>query len=135
MSELKLDDPAIAEAVNKQQNIVITEQDKDAFFRTFLNDEPFIQDVSLFGGKLRLRFKTLSITENDQLLEQIKKDQNEGVADETDHYYVWISAYRLALSLTHVNGEAYREDLNEKSALLGADNMSLVKLRAQAIRK
>lgn len=112
--------------------VEISAAEKDAFFRCFLADEPYTEEVGLFGDKFKVTFKTLTLAENNDVLKQIKLDQKSGVAEDTDQYFITISTYRLATALTHINGLEFNDGATEKVVQLANDpNLTLVKLKAQ----
>jgi hypothetical protein len=56
-----------------------TEEDKTAFLESVLGGGRFVRDITLMGGKLIVRFRTLTVAEEDLILANMKRklDNNE----------------------------------------------------------
>ena len=127
----------VIEATDKILNkeLTITDVEKDEFFRCFLEDESYTEEVSLFAGKFKVKFKTLTINENNEILTQIKLDEKAGTAEETDQYFITISMYRLGLALIAVNGVPFNTDANPQAVALSQDtDLTLTKLKAEVFK-
>ena len=125
IEELKID----AEA----EEIKITEAEKEEFFKCFLADKPYQEELELFGGKFKVKFKTLTINENEQVVAQVQLDQKNGEARNDDMYFITISTYRLAIALTDINGAAFQPEIDKRAVALQAsdnENITLVKARS-----
>ena len=103
--ELKVETPQIK----------LTDSDKETFFKCFLSEKPFEEEYNLFGGKFKVKFKTLSVAENEDVLEQIKHDNTANLAEVDNGYFVNILLYRLALSIVHINGAEFEPEVTKKS--------------------
>lgn len=101
--------PTQAPTALSPETPTITAEDKENFFRAFLSGLPYTEDVTLFDGKLRLTLKGLSVEENDDVLRQISADIKQGVAANDDAYFLRILKYRLALSLTKLDGKEFSD--------------------------
>ena len=97
------------------KNPVITEADKEAFFKSVLTDKPFEDTVQLFGGKFSLTFKGLTVAQNAAVVAQIEKDKEDKIAGSNDAYFIRLSTYRMALGLSAVDGKPVdkKEDTKE----------------------
>jgi hypothetical protein len=99
--------------------VKITEEDKERFFKSILADKCYEETVSLFDNQLNLTFKALTVQENSDVVAQVERDKKNGVANETDAYYITISCYRLGLSLVSIDAQQYssvtRENFNSSS--------------------
>jgi hypothetical protein len=95
----------------EEQAPKITDEEREAFFKAFLMDEPYMEEFQLFRGKLKVVFRTLSLDENDQVFRQIKFDQNNGIAASDDSYFVKIVEYRLAGALVSLNDDPFCEGI------------------------
>lgn len=89
------------------KNIEITEEDKERFFKSMLADKPFEDTVSFFDGQLKLRFRSMTVRENNDVVGQITADRKNGIAADNDAYMITISTYRLALSLMTIDDQVY----------------------------
>jgi hypothetical protein len=100
--------------VNTEPQIKLSESDKETFFKCFLSETPYQEEYALFGGKFKVKFKTLSVEENEDVLKQIQLDNNKQVAESSESYFVSILLYRLGLSIVHINGEEFQPEVNKK---------------------
>jgi hypothetical protein len=95
-----------AEAVKTPE---LTDEDKEKFLKAVLTDQPFQETVNLFDGQLKVTFKTMSVEENNDIVNQIAKDKEHGIAENTDAYFITISTYRLALCLLSIDDKDYSD--------------------------
>jgi hypothetical protein len=91
----------------KPKKLEITDQEKERFFKSVLSDKPYEETVSLFDDKLKVTFRSLTVQENTDVVNQIIRDKESGIAVDNDTYYVTISVYRLALSMVSVDGNPF----------------------------
>jgi predicted nucleic acid-binding protein len=89
------------------KSVNITAEDKERFFKSVLSDSSYEEIVPLFDGQLKLKFKVMTVQENTDVVNQIVADRKNGIADETDAYFITISTYRLALSLVSVDDRLF----------------------------
>jgi len=94
-----------------EKTVKITEENKEAFFKAFLSDTPYIEKIPLFNGKSNAVFKTLNIEENDVVFKQIQFDQAKGIARSDDSYLIKIIQYRLSGCLVSVDDVLFCEDI------------------------
>ena len=99
----------------KRPEVKVTEEDKERFFKAFLADVPFEDTFMLFGGKVPVVFRSLSLDENDTVFKQISFDQNKGIARSDDPYVMKIIQYRLAGCLVSLNNELFCPEITMES--------------------
>lgn len=95
--------------------VKLTEEDKEKFFKAFIADEPYVEEMSLFNGKVQVVFRTVNLEENEAVFTQIQLDQKNGVARNDDSYLVKIVEYRLAGCLVSVNDEPFCPEITPVS--------------------
>lgn len=126
-----------AEQANKSiDEVTLTEEEKTDFFKCFLADTPYSETVTLFNGKIKVVFRTLTIEENDDLFRQIDMDVKADKSRKDDSYLGTIAQYRLGLSLVSINGtpfcpEITKEDVEENKE----EALTYVSARAATIKK
>jgi hypothetical protein len=82
-------------------------EDKEKFFKCVLTDTPFKETIELFDKQLKITVRTMSVEENNDIVQQIARDREHGTAENSDAYFITISAYRLALCLEELDGKVY----------------------------
>lgn len=92
-----------------KQGILITDEDKEKFFKSIMSDKPYEETVPLFNGELEITFKAMTVQENSDIVNQIVADRKNGIAADNDAYLITIIAYRMAVSLVSINGEQFSE--------------------------
>lgn len=92
-------------------DVKVTTEEKEKFFKSFLSDKPYTETVSLFNNKFVVVFKTLSVDENDSIFKQITLDQAKGVASNNDGYFIKITQYRLGLSIESIGGVPFMAEV------------------------
>lgn len=117
-----LDAPAIEPVDNEGlktlppvPKIKLTMEEKEQFFKCFLSEKPYIETVSLFGGKYSIKLKTLTVEENNDILAQIVRDQDASIAKNNDTYFLRMVLYRLALSLVEDNEKPFEPDITKEN--------------------
>lgn len=100
---------------NPLDSIKVTDEEKEAFFKSFLSDEPYRERISLFDGRFTAVVRSLTVQENDDVVRQIRKDVVSGLAAKDEAYYVKLITYRLALSLVELNGEPFAPEISHTS--------------------
>ena len=107
MEDQPLINPSIDMNTLQTKELVISDQDKENFFKSILADKPYEEEVTLFDGQLTLKFKAMTVQENTDVVNQITLDRRNNTASDTDAYFVTIATYRLALSLATIDGLLY----------------------------
>lgn len=114
------DSPMVSQSIEMEtetiKSVQISEKDKENFFKSILSDTPYEETVDLFDKKFKLRFRSMTVKENSDIVNQIVADKKNGVAQENDSYFITISTYRLAVGLVAVNDAVYSD--------ITADNFS-----------
>jgi hypothetical protein len=95
--------------------ITTTKEDKENFFKSFLADKPFTDAYSLMNGAFTVKFKTLTVTENADVLKQVVKDQDDGIAKNNDGYFIQIMLYRLGVSVVEINNLPFLPTITKDS--------------------
>lgn len=89
-----------------QKNPVIaepTEDDKVSFLVSCrLGDRPFFKTMPILGNSLKLTFRTLFVSEVDEILNHLYDLQVAGVVRNTSEHNAMLQQYRLALSLSRI---------------------------------
>lgn len=91
----------------------ITPENKENFFKAFMADKPYSEDVPMFGGKASVKFRTLTVEENHDVLRQIEMDEESGLAKNNDGYFIIIQMYRLGLSIEEIDGKPYLRNITK----------------------
>jgi hypothetical protein len=92
---------------NNFKNVNITEEDKERYLKSMLADRAYEETIKLFDGQLALKFRVLTVQETNDVVAQILEDKKNGVASDTDSYFITISSYRLGLSLVSIDEKPY----------------------------
>lgn len=111
----------------------LTEDEKEAFFKAFLSDQPYEDTVTVFSGKLVLKFHSLSVAQNNDVLTQQRYDKEAGMVNTDDAYVLQVIQYRLAAALVSINGEPFCPDINEKTEL--PSNTTYLAKRVEAMQQ
>jgi hypothetical protein len=82
-------------------------QDKIIFLQAILGQKVFTKQFLLFGGNLRVTFRSLTVREIDALYVETFKAQKAGVIDNTTDYYEFLNRQRLYLQLTHISSNQF----------------------------
>jgi hypothetical protein len=80
-------------------------QDKVAFLQTILGQKVFVKRYALFGGSLRVTFRTLTIREIDTLYQETYRAQKVGIVSTSQDYYEYLNRQRLFLQLIGLTAE------------------------------
>ena len=110
---------------------LVTEVDKEAFFKAVISDKPFEDVISLFDGKLHITLKTMSVEENNDVVQQISNDRDNNLAENNDAYFITISMYRLALSLVSIDDKPF-SDISKENFKPQAEEKGVTYIRARA---
>lgn len=87
--------------------VLITDEDKENFFKSILADKCYEETVPLFDNQLKVRFRSMTVQENTDVVNQVEQDKKKGVASDTDAYFITISCYRLGLSILSVDDNPF----------------------------
>ena len=109
MEDQPLINPSMDMNIRTNAPVEISDEEKEQFFKSILSDQPYEETTELFDGQLKVRFKSMTVQENTDVVNQIVADKQNGVASDNDAYFITISTYRLGLSIVHVNGAAFSD--------------------------
>lgn len=108
--------PAIDPLVDRlYKEPVITEDNKEDFFRAFMTDEAYEEEVPLFGGKAKVKFTTMTVEQNNDILRQIAIDQELNLAKNQDEYFIKLMSRRLGLMLVELNGVPFAPEVTKEA--------------------
>lgn len=80
-----------------------THDEKMGFLHSVLGQKTFIQQYDLFGGKVVVRFRTLTTKEMDVIYNFVFKQRETGVITTIQDYWEKVNRYRLYLQLAHLS--------------------------------
>lgn len=89
---------------------LVTQEEKILFYKAMLSDQPFVLTESLLAGGLQLELRALSVDDQMQVYDQLKKDQFNNLLTNDSNYLTALTCYRLALSVSKLNGTALFTD-------------------------
>ena len=101
--------------VLQTDNVTITDQQKENYFKAFLADKPYVETASLLNGQFKVEFRTLTVSENSDVVRQMSLDQGAGLARNNDYYFLQIIYYKLGMTLVSVNGAALAPNITKES--------------------
>ena len=81
----------------------LTDSERENFFKAFLSDQPYEETITTCGGRLKLRFRSLSVAENELILQQQRHDGDNEIVRTDEAYVLRVIQYRLASSLISIN--------------------------------
>ena len=93
----------------------LTSEEKERFFKAFLADKAFIDEQTLFNGKLKVKFTSLNIKQNNSIMLQMQTDREKGIAQNNDAYLIKVIQYRLAASILELDNKPFAENITEES--------------------
>ena len=88
--------------VTVPHNVKITDKDKEDFLASVLGGHRFRKQYELFGGKMRVHFRTLTSRENETVYKQISLDQGNDIIQTKAQWLVRLLDYRMACSLEKI---------------------------------
>ena len=118
--------------ITRAGKIIITEEDKERFFKSILSDKCYEETMSLFDGQLKVKFRAMTVQENSDVVGQIELDKKDGIANETDSYYITISCYRLAMCLVSVDDKQY-SSVTKENFSASTENDTYILARVKTI--
>ncbi len=90
---------------NNPDNIEITALDKQLFVASILGQKRFTKEFKLFGGKLKVVFRSITTKEMDLVIQQLTKDWNDGKIGGQAQSLAEAIKYRMYISLDTIDGE------------------------------
>lgn len=103
-------------------DIEITDQEKEDFFKAFMANKPYTRTEDLFGGKLQVTFRSLTVKESSEVFDQLRREQLHDIINNDATYILKLSNYRMALALVDVGGEPYCPNITREHYLLDEKN-------------
>ena len=91
------------------KNVELTQVEKENFFKSIMADRPYEETLTVFDGKFKIKFRSMTVKENSDVVNQIVEDKKNDIAQENDSYFITIATYRLAVCLVAVNDTVYSE--------------------------
>ena len=114
-------------------SVNISEEDKERFFKSVLADKSYEEVFGLFDNQIKVKFRAMTVSENNDVVNQIVADRKNGVAAENDAYLITLTTYRLGLSLVSVDDKPY-SSVTKDSFTMFAENDSYVLARARPMQ-
>lgn len=101
----------IANSMVPLGQVKVTDEDKETYLRAVLNDEPFVLNVSLYGGRLKVAIRSRSTYEQKRVFDILKKDQDDGICppDDPSVTITRMHQYLALLMVQRVNGVLWSE--------------------------
>lgn len=122
--------PSIETNTDRFKKVQVTDEDKERFFKSILTDKPYEETVPLFNNQIKVKFRSMTVQENSDVVKQISEDKKNGIASDTDAYFITISTYRLGLSLVSIDDKVY-SNVNRDNFTALKDDDSYVLARAR----
>jgi len=79
------------------------QEEKMGFLHSVLGQKTFVQQYSLFGGKVVARFRTLTTKEMDVIYNFVFKQRESGEIQTIQDYWEKVNRYRLYLQITYLS--------------------------------
>lgn len=89
------------------KKIEVTDEEKEAYWKSIMSDQLFYWTTSLLGGKIKITYRTLSVEENNDVYKQFQMDREASRARADEGYFYLMTIYRAALAVhsVEVDGE------------------------------
>jgi len=91
--------------------VVLTDEEKVEFFKCFLADKSYEADDVLFGGAIKIRFRSLTVEQSTDVYGQLKVEQQNGHLTTDMAYLTALTCYRLGQSLVSINDEPFQPNI------------------------
>jgi hypothetical protein len=110
-SEPNPEEQAVQSALIDLRAVKITEEDKDLFMKALLCDAPFVLTVPLFGGQVKLTFRSRTMYEQRRVLDTLHLDQKTGIVADNDPALVFtrLQQYFASLMMKSFNDEPFSD--------------------------
>lgn len=118
------------EIIDEAEKLGVTEDNKVNFFKCFLADKPYVEQVSLFDGQTTVTFKSLSSKETKAIFDQLKKDEKNIAMINDPSYSITLSNYRVGMAIIELNGDELAPDITIDNFTPDNEDDSYVKSRA-----
>lgn len=113
----------------------ISDVDKENFFKAVLSDQPYEEVVPIFGGKTKLTFASITVDQNNDIINQVAIDREKGLAENTEKYFVMLSSYRLGMCLKAVDDVPFLPKTTKEKYTEDATKDTYVSARANGFKK
>lgn len=134
-SEPSPEEQAVITALVDVRAVQVTEDDKELYLKALLCDKPVELEISLYGGKLKLLFRSRSMHEQRRVLDVLHLDQEENVIPNNDPALLFtrLQQYLAAVMLRRINGDLFSELDLKPGRDLKADATDLRKVFADKL--
>lgn len=95
--------------------VELSEEDKERFFKAFLSNSSFEDEVKLMKGTVTVKFKSINVEENNEILSQVGQDVNNGKANNREAYVTTMLIYRFAQSLVSISGFPFDYNITKEN--------------------
>lgn len=133
MDNQPLINPSIELDQTRVPAVDISAEDKERFFKSILADKPYEEVISLFDGQVKVRFRSMTVQENTDVVNQIVADRKQGIAADNDAYFITISTYRMGLCLMTIDDNPY-SSVTKENFVPFTENDSYVLSRSKPMR-
>ena len=94
--------------------IEVTEDDKQAYLRAVLNDEPVIFTIILCGGQVKVKLRARTAWEQSLVYEAVFQDQEMKIVNEFRQGIIQLQKYSAVLMVQEINGRLFSSEKFEK---------------------
>jgi hypothetical protein len=124
-------DAVISDALATNQDIPISDIEREVFIKCVLNDSPVRLTVELYGGKLKIELRSRTTFEQKRVFDVLDLDRKENIVtpDNVAEMVSRMQYYMAALMVERINGELFSELKLEPGTGQASDHAKL--LRAQ----
>lgn len=91
----------------KFTSVDISQEDKERFFKSILADRTYEEVIPLFDDQVKVRFRSMTVQENTDVVNQIVADKKQGIAADNDAYFINIATYRMGVCLVSIDDNLY----------------------------
>ena len=113
MPNTSIVNPSLEMNTDTATHVEILPSHKEAFLKSILTDAPYEETLELFDGQIKAKFRSMTVQENNDVVNQVVLDRDAGTASDNDAYFITISTYRLALSLVSIDNKPFSEITKE----------------------
>jgi hypothetical protein len=96
--------------LKKSDDVVVSDDDKINFVQSILGSVRFKKAYQLFGGRITIVFRTLTVAESDMAYKQLIVDSNNDIQSriisDTMFYWRTLMAYKAVMSVERIESEA-----------------------------
>jgi len=133
MDNQPLINPSIELDQSRVPTVDISAEDKERFFKSILADKPYEEVISLFDNQVKVRFRSMTVQENTDVVNQIVADRKQGIAADNDAYFITISTYRMGLCLMTIDDNPY-SSITKENFVPFTENDSYILSRSKPMR-